>query len=116
MYYKLTVGSYFGLLGLLIVWYGIVSPPQYILSGIFTVLFIGLLLLPARDLLRKNPRVYMWSSYFILVYFSHAIIESWANDAERVYALVELLLSGIYFVGATVCHRQTKKHRSKDTA
>jgi uncharacterized membrane protein len=116
VYYKLTVGSYISLFSLLIIWYGIVSPPQYILSGIFTVLFIGLLLLPARDLFRKNPRVYMWSSYLILIYFSHAIIESWANDTERFYALAELLLSGVYFVGATLCYRQTRKQHSKDTA
>ena len=101
---------------LLIIWYGLVSPPQYILSGIFTVMYIGLLLLPARDLFKRNPRVYMWSSYFILIYFSHAIIESWANDAERVYALAELLLSCIYFISATACHRDARRNQAKDTA
>ena len=82
------------------------------MSAIFTVLFIGLLLLPAKDLIKKNSRVYMWSSYLILIYFSHAIIESWANDAERIYAIAELILSCIYFVAATICYRQSRKGAS----
>jgi len=112
LYYKLAVSSYVGLVCLLITWYGFISPPQRTLSTIFTVMFIGILLLPAKDLYQKNSRVYMWSSYLILIYFSHAIIESWANDEERIYAIAELILSCIYFLAATFCYRESRKGNS----
>lgn len=109
MYYKLTIASYVGLLGLLVLWYGAIDPPVHTLSLIVTVIFIALLLLPAKGLLGNNPKVYMWSSYLILIYFSHAIIESWANNEFRLYAIAELLLSCGYFVFATMCHREYRK-------
>lgn len=109
LFYKLTITSYIALLGLLIFWYGIINPPQYILSFILTVVFIGVLLLPARGLYRKDTQVYLWSSYLILIYFSHGIIETWANEVERFYAIGELVLSCIYFASATLCYRESRK-------
>ena len=45
----------------------------------------------------------------MLIYFSHAIIESWANESERLLALSELVLSLVYFVAATMCVRYVKQ-------
>lgn len=56
-----------------------------------------------------SPRVYMWSSYLMLIYFSHGIIETWANADERILAIMELVLSSIYFIAATMCYRYARQ-------
>jgi len=101
--------SYFVLLITIVVWYFIISPPQYILSIILSVTYVAILLAPMIFLIKKNPRVYAWSSYIMLIYFSHAIIETWANDLHRYYAITELVSSSVYFISATICAGYVKK-------
>ncbi|VAW91360.1 hypothetical protein MNBD_GAMMA21-363, partial [hydrothermal vent metagenome] len=45
----------------------------------------------------------------MLIYISHAIIETWANDYHRLYAVVELISSSVYFISATICAGYMKK-------
>ncbi len=46
----------------------------------------------------------------MLLYLSHAIIETWANDdIERLLAIVELIASSVYFISATICAGYVKK-------
>ena len=107
-WHRVSLISYLGLLFLIGFWYLYISPPEHTIFWILLVAYILILLIPAPGLFKKQPRVYMWSSYLMLIYFSHAVIESWANDAERVYALIELILSSMYFVAATMCVRYVK--------
>ena len=108
-WHKITLFSYVGLLVTIIVWYFFISPPQYTLSVIFSVTFVVILLLPAAGLLKQQTKVYMWSSYLILIYFLHAIIETWANADERVLAILELFFSCLYFIAATLCFRYSRQ-------
>lgn len=108
-WYKITIFSYLGLITTVVVWYFIISPPKHTLSVILSSIYLIVLLLPAPGLIRKSNRVYMWSSYIMLIYFAHGIIESWANAEERWYALLELVLSSLYFVGATMCYRYSRQ-------
>ena len=45
----------------------------------------------------------------MLIYFMHALIEIWSNDELRLYAIAELILSSLYFIGATICARYAKQ-------
>jgi len=88
----ITLSGYFALLLLLIVWHGFMFPadkqPWLILGFI-----IAPLLFPLRGLLKENPYTYAWTSFVILLYFMHGTVEAWANDNERVYAIIEIYLS-----------------------
>ena len=106
---RISLISYFILLITVVVWYFVISPPQYILSTIFSVMYVGILLAPLVFLIKKNQKVYAWSSYIMLIYFSHAIIETWANDVHRYYAIIELVSSSVYFISATICAGYVKK-------
>lgn len=108
-WYNTTMISYLGLITTIIVWYFFVSPPQHKLELILSSLYLLVLFLPAPGLLKKSNRVFMWSSYLILIYFIHAVVETWANDEERIYALFELVLSCIFFVAATMCFRYSRQ-------
>ena len=111
---KITILSYVLLILHIAYWFFIVSPPENEITVIFSTLYLLLLFLPWKQLLNKNPRVYMWSSYLILLYFTHAVVESYANSEQRGYALVELLLTISYFVSATFCYRYSRQQRKAD--
>ena len=82
-------------------------------------MYLLVLLWPWQQLVANNPRVYMWSSYLVLLYFTHAVVETYANDDARGYALIELVLTIIYFVSSTFCYRysrqQAKQQNPADT-
>ncbi len=110
-WHRICLISYFSLLMTVTVWYFIISPPQYILSTIFSLMYVAILLAPMFFLIKKRPHVYAWSSYIMLIYFSHAIIETWANDLHRYFAIAELVSSSVYFISATICAGYIKKSK-----
>ena len=101
--------SYVGLLITIAIWYLYVSPPKHTYSIILTTTYLLVLLTPAFGLIKKSYRVYAWSSYIMLIYFSHATIETWANADEKIYAILELVLSISFYISATVCARHAKQ-------
>ena len=113
----LTISSYISLIFTIVIWYLIISPPQFILSWIFTLGYLLILFLPAPGLAKKSTGVYMWSSYLILIYFTHAVMESWSltDITQKSLAILELVLSCIYFLAATMCYRYARQ-RDKQQA
>lgn len=95
----ITLSAYFALLLLLVVWHGFIFPaakqPWLILGFI-----IAPLLFPLRGLLKETPYTYAWASFVILLYFMHGTVEAWANDEQRVYAIIEIYLSVQVYIGA----------------
>lgn len=111
---RIVLASYAGLWLTLCAWYFIFDPPQFMFSTVLRILFLAILLLPLKGLLTSNPRVYMWSSYLMLIYFSHGVIETYANSGFRLFAVLELIFSVVYFTAATLCaravHQQPRSH------
>lgn len=95
----LALSGYFSLLILLVLWHGFIFPatkqPWLMLAYI-----IAPLLFPLRGLLQEKPYTYAWTSFVVLIYFIHGVVEAWANDNERVYAIIEIILSVQVYLGA----------------
>ena len=91
--------GYFGLLLLLPLWYGWLSPAQLPLAIVLGLLLLPLLF-PLRGLLQGRPYTYAWSSFLALFYFIHAVVELYSTPQDRYLALLELLLSIAFYVGA----------------
>lgn len=91
----LTLFSYAGLIVLLVVWYGLLAPNLVLLG----VLLLPLLL-PLRGLLQGQPYTYAWSSFLILLYFIHGVVEAFANPPVRLLASLEILCSVVFYGGA----------------
>lgn len=106
---RIAVTSYVLLILFVATWFFIISPPQNKTFALLSSVYLLLLFLPSKQLIDNNPRVYMWSGYLILLYFTHAVVESYANTEERGYALVELALTIIYFISATYCYRYSRQ-------
>lgn len=116
---SITLASYFLLLLHIILWFFVFDPPVNKSFAILSIIYLLVLLLPLRQLFANNSRVYLWSSYLILLYFIHAVVESYANEVARVYALIELVLTITYFIASTFCYRysrqQAKQQNPADT-
>ena len=100
----LALGGYFGLLLLLPLWYGWLSPPQLPLGLVLGMLMLPLLF-PLKGLLQGRPYTYAWSAFISLIYFIHAVLELYSTPEDRYLAFLELLLSLAFYLG---CVRYAK--------
>lgn len=95
----LTLSGYFALLLLLIIWHGFMFPTDK-QPWLIVAFIIAPLLFPLKGLLDEKPYTYAWTSFLILLYFMHGIVEAWANDEQRIYAVIEVYLSVQIYIGA----------------
>jgi uncharacterized membrane protein len=100
----LALCGYFGLLLLLPLWYGWLSPSQLPLGLVLGVLLLPLLF-PLRGLLQGRPYTYAWSSFLALLYLIHAVVELYSSPQDRHLALLELLLSLAFYIGSMLYAR-----------
>ena len=107
---RIALTSYVLLILFIAYWFFVAFPPANKVMLLLAFFYLSILFIPLKQLLADNPRVYLWSGYLILLYFTHAVVESYANVEERGYALIELLLTIIYFVSATFCYRYSRKN------
>lgn len=95
-----TLGGWFGLFGLMILWFAWLAPPEHYPVSLAVLFMAGPLLFPLRGLLHGKPYTHAWTSFLALAYFTHGSVEAWVNAAERHFALLEVLLSLLLFTGA----------------
>ena len=97
---QLTLLSYLALVAVLSTWYGLVEPAPLLL-----ILLLLPLLFPLKGLLKGSPYTHAWSSFLILLYFIHGVIEAYANPPVRMLALLEVLFSVTFYTGAVLYAR-----------
>ena len=95
-----TLGGILALMGLLILWYGMRTP-----SPAWLAIMIIPLLFPLRGLIRGRAYTHAWTSFLILFYFIHGVVEAWANAGARGLAIAEIVLSVIVYTGAILFAR-----------
>jgi uncharacterized membrane protein len=96
-----TLGGWFGLVVLIVLWHGWLFPPIVLPRAWVLSVALFPLALPARGLLLQGrPYTHAWSGFIALLYFTHGIMEAWANPAERFLAWVEIVLSLMMYGGA----------------
>ena len=107
LYYAITLLGYFGIMLLLLIWYGWLSPPKLLQPGIVIVLLTLPLFTALRGLLHARKYTITWSLFLALFYMSHGMVEAWSMDHARWLPLTEIALSlcwlsgGILFVRAS---------------
>ncbi len=101
---KMTLLSYFSLMGLLI--FGITqrgiypdTPRAILLLGL-----VGPMMLPLRGLLRGKRYTHAWSSFLSLLYVVFAV-DAWAAKVDIALAASELLLAILWFSGCVLYAR-----------
>lgn len=107
-YHYLALTGFFGLFALLMSWNTILAPSARFPVALVLLSTVTPLLLPMRGLLAANPKSCAWAAYISLFYFIHGSAEAYVNASERLYASMEIILSLLLFVGATLYVRYSK--------
>ncbi len=108
-----TLGGYFTLLVLLVLWVAWLSPPEQFPRALALLLFAGPLLFPLRGLLHGRPYTHAWSSFLALAYVAHGATETFGRTGDRMLPALELLAALIFFVGAVLYVRLGKHGEGK---
>lgn len=95
---------------LLIVWvtlWQFTFTTTYSYSTLFIVLFYILpLLLPYWGVLKGKPYTHAWANFVVLFYLIHGCTVVYAVEAERWYAVIEIILSTTMFIGCSAFARK----------
>ncbi len=104
--------SLISLILLCVAWEGLLAPLKP--NGSLLILKAVPLLLPLFGILRGTRYTYQWSSMFILLYFTEGIVRAWSDGGlSAKLALLEILLSVIFFVCTIFYAQQTRKTNVK---
>ena len=107
----ITLLSYIALIVVLVAWHGLLDPAPVLLA-----LLLLPLVFPLKGILQSNPYTHAWSSFLILIYFIHGIIEAYANPAVRMWALLEVLFSVSFYIGAVLFARLRGRELKQKTS
>lgn len=98
-----TLGGYFGLLALMVIWHAWLHPPRHFPTAL--VLTTLPLLLPLRGLLHWRIRSHLWACLLMMLYLMHGVVETLTNPPQRLLAILEIVLSLTVFIAAALYAR-----------
>ncbi|MEJ2141697.1 MAG: DUF2069 domain-containing protein [Gammaproteobacteria bacterium] len=104
----LTLAGYGLLILLLVLWYGIWSPSS-LPVGLVLVFLLLPLMFPLAGILRGKVYTHAWMSMLILFYFVHGVGEAWTTPEDRHYAIAEIILSLLIYIGSMSYVRLSRK-------
>ncbi|MCK4742417.1 MAG: DUF2069 domain-containing protein [Sulfuriflexus sp.] len=99
-YYSLALIGYFGLFILLSAWTVYLAPPTIFPISIVLLFYVGPLLIPLRGLLHGKLYTHAWVHFMALFYFIVGVMVAAGNAEERNYALAQVVLSILMFIGS----------------
>jgi uncharacterized membrane protein len=107
--YIIALTGFFGLFALLMLWNTVLAPSTRFPVALVLLITITPLLLPMRGLLDRKPRSCAWAAYVSLIYFLHGTAEAYVNAGERLYAVLEVMLSLMLFFGSAFYVRMSAR-------
>lgn len=106
---NITLMGYLGIGCLLIMWYGWLAPSSALPAWLVLGMLLTPMLFPLQGLVTGRPYTYAWSAFLSLFYFTHGITEAFSMPQERLYGLFEVALSILWFTGAILFVRLSKR-------
>jgi len=78
------------------VWHWLLPPPLGAGNAWLGLVACAPLLIPLRGLLRANYRSMIWAGLLLMLYVTIGVMEAWSNPAQRLPALVQVILPLLY--------------------
>jgi uncharacterized membrane protein len=103
-----TLGGYFGLFFLVLIWTTLVDPPQHLPRSLVLLILLLPLLAPLRGLLHGRVRTHAWTSLLSLFYVAVGITLA-AAEADRLYGLLMLTFALLLFGGCLLHVRAARR-------
>lgn len=113
----LTMVGLFGLISLIIVWNGWLTPVQALPRALEVLILITPLLLPLGGILHGHARSYVHATLYALIYTTLGIWHSFLPQ-EEIYGYLMIVLSVALYAGGFMTARtlgQAQAHRKKET-
>lgn len=92
--------GYFGLFGVLLLWFAWLEPLGWLPVALVLVLWVGPLLFPLRGLLHGRSYTHVWTSFMALFYFAFGVFHAAGPMARPWLAWLDIGLSVLLFLGA----------------
>lgn len=108
LYYALLLTGYFGIMVLLLAWYGWLSPPQVLQPALVIVLLALPLFTALRGLLHARLYTVKWSLFLALFYMAHGLIEAWSLQQMRWLGITEVILALCWLIGGIFLVRASR--------
>lgn len=97
LFKQLALFSFFALMISLICWITLGSHSNNYPTSAWLLIALIPLLFPLRGLLHGKPYTHAWTSFLMLLYFSHGIGEAYSAQSFDIYPYLEILFSFITF-------------------
>lgn len=104
-YRYLALISYLLLLSWITVWQFLLVDERIYSTLFVTIIYILPLILPLRGLIAGRPYTHAWANFIVLFYVIHGFTVAYAVPAERIHAIIELVLCSSMFTGCCVYAR-----------
>ncbi len=88
--------SYLALLLLQIIWHGLLPQPWGSQNWILAVVAALPLLLPLAGIAAGRMRSMTWGGFLAVLYFVIGVMEAWSNPAQRIPAIIQIVLALAY--------------------
>jgi uncharacterized membrane protein len=103
--------SYLGLILLQPLWHALLPPPAGTHSWLLAAVATLPLLLPLRGVWRGSLRSMTWAGYLVMLYLVVAVMEAWANAAQRLPSLLQIALVTAFVGSVLVFSRPSRPDR-----
>ena len=90
------LAAYLGTLAWQLIWHGLLPAPMGSRNLWLVLLACLPLLVPLSGLARKRYRSMIWAGLLLILYMTIGIMEIWSNPAQRIPALVQVVLAVFY--------------------
>jgi uncharacterized membrane protein len=102
--------GYLGICILMPLWYLYLAPPTLPIWLAITFFMVPLVF-PLKGMLSGKRYTYAWSSFLSMAYFAHGVGEAWTLPDERLYGIIEIILSLMWFTGSILYVRKSKRQQ-----
>lgn len=97
----LALASYLGLLALMIIWQGFCQCSSSLSVSFRLGFWVVPLLFPLYGIIRGHAYTHAWANFILMWYFLHSLTMLYVAPTERVWAIAELVLTSMAFIGCT---------------
>lgn len=98
----LSLAAYLGLIAWVMLWIIVLGDVAREHISILLLFAVGPLLLPLRGVLAGRDKALIWGALVALLYSIHGGMEAWSDVEQRGLGLVELGLSVLYVITASL--------------
>ena len=86
-------------------WHALLPPPLGTNSWILALLAMAPLLFLTVPILSTRQKPLAWGMFLVMMYFIVGVMETWSNDAQRIPAVIQVILCCGFFSGLVLFNR-----------